>query len=184
MTDGAQDRTVEVWDPALRCFHWCLVGSFTIAWLSADNLDTIHEWSGYAAGALIMFRLLWGFAGPRYARFRQFVRTPAHVLAYLSDLARGRESRFIGHNPAGGAMVLALMAAMASLAVTGWMSTLDMFWGSEWLEEIHEFMANFMLVLVGLHVAGVLLASLRHGENLVRAMVNGRKRAAESGDIV
>lgn len=102
----------------------------------------------------------------------------------MTGISRDRESRFIGHNPARGAMVLALMAAMASLAVTGWMSTLDMFWGSEWLEEIHEFLANFVLVLIALHVAGVLLASLRHGENLVRAMVNGRKRAAESGDIV
>jgi len=176
--------TVKVWDPLVRVFHWSLVVSFALAWISADEWDDLHIWAGYAAAGLIAFRLVWGLFGPRYARFRQFVRSPGAVAAYVGNLLIGRERRYLGHNPAGGAMIVALIVSLALLCLTGWMYTLDLFWGSDWLEEIHEVLANLLLVLVGLHVAGVILASLKHHENLARAMITGRKRAPAAGDEV
>lgn len=175
--------TVKIWDPLVRAFHWCLVASFAIAWMSAEEWNDLHQWAGYAAGALITLRLVWGLVGTRHARFAQFVRSPSTVATYLRDILAGRERRYLGHNPAGGAMILALMGCMAALCVTGWLYTTDAFWGEEWVEETHEFLANFLLGLVGLHVGGVLLAGIRHRENLVRAMLTGRKRAPGPGDV-
>jgi len=180
----AREATVKVWDPLVRIFHWSLVASFAVAWVSGDVWDNLHIWAGYAAAGLIAFRLLWGLLGPRYARFSQFVRTPGTVAAYVKDLLIGRERRYLGHNPAGGAMILLLIVSLAALCLTGWMLTLDMFWGADWVEEIHEVLANLLLVLVGLHIAGVVLASLKHHENLARAMITGRKRAPTAGDRV
>jgi len=182
MTTSQRAATVKVWDPLVRLFHWSLVATFAIAWISADAWDALHIWAGYAAAALIGFRLIWGLAGPRYARFSQFVRSPGVVAAYLKDLLAGREARYLGHNPAGGAMILLLIVSLTALCLTGWMHTLDAFWGEGWVEELHEVLANLLLVLVGLHVAGVALASLKHHENLARAMVTGRKRVPAPDD--
>lgn len=175
--------SVRVWDPLVRLFHWSLAASFLVAWLSADEWDDLHIWAGYAAAGLVAFRLLWGLAGPRYARFRQFIRRPAEIFGFLAAMLRGREARYIGHNPAGGAMIVALLLVMAGTALTGWMYTTDAYWGVEWVEESHELLANLLLILVLLHIGGVLFASLRHRENLVRSMLTGRKRAPEGGDI-
>lgn len=177
------ERTVKVWDPLIRLFHWSLVVSFAIAWLTADQWDALHEWAGYAAAALIGFRLLWGLAGPHYARFTQFIRSPRAALDYVQASIRGDEPRYVGHNPAGAIMIIALIVAMAGTALTGWMYTLDVFWGVEWVEETHEMLASLMLIMVSIHVAGVLFASLRHKENLVRSMIDGRKRAPTTSDI-
>ena len=177
------ERTVKVWDPLIRLFHWSLVVSFAIAWLTADQWDDLHEWAGYTAAALIGFRLLWGLAGPHYARFTQFIRSPRAALDYIKASIRGDEPRYVGHNPAGAMMIVALIVAMAGTALTGWMYTLDAFWGVEWVEETHELLASLMLIMVGIHVAGVIFASLRHKENLVRSMINGRNRAPTSSDI-
>ncbi|MCK5777600.1 MAG: cytochrome b/b6 domain-containing protein [Rhodospirillales bacterium] len=175
--------TVKVWDPVVRVFHWSLVGAFALAWLTGDELDRVHEIAGYVILGLVAVRLVWGVIGPRYARFTQFVPGVRGFRDYLTDIGKGREHRHLGHNPAGGAMVVALLLALLATGGTGWMMTLDMFWGSEWVEEVHEVMANMMLVLVGLHVAGVAVVSIRHRENLVRAMLTGRKRPPAPGDI-
>jgi cytochrome b len=175
--------TVKVWDPVVRIFHWCLVISFAVAWLSGDELKRLHIWAGYAAAALVAFRIIWGLAGGHYARFSQFVRAPADVAGYIGDIVRGRERRYLGHNPAGGAMIVALIVGLVGVSVTGWMFTTDTFWGVAWVEDTHAILANMLLALVGLHVAGVVLASLRHHENLIRAMVTGRKRRPTVGDV-
>ncbi len=172
----ALPATVKVWDLFVRVFHWSLVASFAIAWITADEWDRLHEWAGYAAVALVGCRIVWGFIGTKYARFSDFVRSPFAMFGYLRDVLRGQERRYIGHNPAGGAMILALLAGIIGLGLTGWMMTTNAFWGVEWVEEVHEALANGMLVLVGLHVVGVLVAGLRHGENLVAAMLTGHKR--------
>lgn len=175
--------TAKIWDPLVRIFHWSLVTSFAVAWLAADELRSLHEWAGYAAAALVAFRTGYGFVGSRYARFSQFVRGPTQTIAYAGDAVRNRERRYLGHNPLGAVMVVALLLATAATALTGWIMTTDAYWGVEWVEDVHKVLANAMLVMIGLHVAGVVLASARHGENLVRAMVTGRKRAAEPGDV-
>lgn len=177
------NQTVTVWDPIVRLFHWSLVLSFAVAWLSAESWKDLHEWAGYAAALLISIRLVWGFVGSRYARFRQFVRKPASVISFGKAMLRHDEPRYIGHNPAGGYMILGLIATMSVTALTGWMYTLDAFWGEEWVENIHEATATLMLVMVIAHVAGVLYTSRQHKENLVKAMVTGKKRMAEPGDI-
>lgn len=183
--DQAADAgaTVKVWDLFTRIFHWSLVASFTIAYLSAEEIETLHIWAGYAAAALIASRLVWGMVGSNYARFTQFVKSPASVLRYLGTIATGREARYIGHNPAGGAMVVTLLAMLAGLSVTGVLMTTPTFEHSEALEDIHEVLANATLGLVVLHVAGVVLASVRHHESLVRAMITGRKRAPAGNDV-
>jgi cytochrome b len=174
---------IRVWDPLVRAFHWALATSFAVAWLSSENWDRLHAAAGYAAGALVALRVVWGFVGPRYARFAQFVRSPDTVIAYLRALKDGSERRYIGHNPAGGAMIVALLIVMAATAVSGWVLTTDAFWGSTLVQPIHSLLAHGVLALVVVHLAGVVLASLRHRENLARAMVVGVKRAAGPGDI-
>lgn len=176
-------QQVRVWDMFVRLFHWSLVLSFAVAWFTSHSSDTIHHWAGYAAAALILMRLAWGILGTRYARFTQFIRSPGTVLAYLKAIVTGSEARYIGHNPAGGAMVLTLMAAMAATALSGWMMTTDAFWGVEWVGKLHDLVAHGLLALIGVHIGGVILASLRHRENLVVAMLTGKKAAPEPADV-
>jgi cytochrome b len=172
-----------VWGPLVRIFHWGLVASFAIAWVTAESLEGLHEWVGYAAAALIGFRLIWGLIWPRYARFIQFVKPPRTVLSYLRAMISRNEPRYLGHNPAGGAMVLALLAGMGATAWSGWLLTLPQYARMNSIEEGHEVLANLLLALVLAHIVGVFWAAWRHRENLVRSMVTGDKRAAESGDI-
>jgi cytochrome b len=172
-----------VWDPIVRIFHWSLVASFALAWFTSHSSEVIHQWAGFAAAGLIALRLLWGVLGTPYARFAQFVRPPAAVMRYLLAILKGREARHIGHNPAGGAMVLALITAMAATALTGWMMTTDAYFGVEWVGDTHSLIAHAMLALVLIHIGGVALASFRHRENLVGAMISGRKRAPGAQDI-
>jgi cytochrome b len=170
---------IRVWDPIVRVAHGALVASIAVAWTSGDEWPALHETAGYAAVGIVALRVVWGFVGSRHARFSDFVRGPSTVLAYLRDLAAGRERRHLGHNPAGGAMIVALLATILGLGLTGWLGTTDALWGSDWIEETHETLADGLIVLVALHIAGVLLASIREGENLIRAMVTGRKRLGQ-----
>ena len=143
----------------------------------------VHEWLGYVALAVIAVRIPWGWIGSRYARFGQFVRAPQETIAYAQALAAFREPRYLGHNPLGGWMIVALLVTAAAAGLTGWLSVTDRFWGVKWVEELHEAAANFLFVLVGLHVAGVVFASVRHRENLVRSMLTGRKQFPRPGDV-
>lgn len=169
--------TVKVWDPFVRVFHWSLVTLFAVAFVTGDESEGLHLAAGYAIAALVVWRIAWGFVGPRHARFSDFVRPPAEALAYLRDAVLFRPRRHLGHNPTGGAMIVVLFAMLAGTSVTGFMMTTDAYWGAKWVEEVHEAFAVTMLALIALHVAGVVLASLTHGENLVKAMFTGRKRA-------
>jgi cytochrome b len=172
-----------VWDPFVRLFHWGLVASFAVAWLVPGRSESIHFWAGYAAGGLIAMRLVWGIVGTRYARFAHFVRSPRAVIGYLAAIASGREARHVGHNPAGGAMIVALILGILTTSVSGWMMTTDAYFGDDTVQLVHSGAAHAVLALVLLHVGGVVLASVRHRENLVLAMISGRKRAAGSEDV-
>lgn len=186
MTSNAHNE-IKVWDPAVRIFHWSLVGAFGIAYFTEDDLQLLHVNAGYVVGALLLFRLIWGFVGTRHARFRDFVAPPREVLAYLRRAVRFRSPRHLGHNPAGGAMVIALLVSLIVAVLSGiaLYDTTDfagplagLFRGelaADLLEGVHELAANATIVLVVVHIGGVLFASLEHGENLIRAMITGRK---------
>lgn len=186
MKQASADGGIRVWDPLIRLFHWSLVGFFTVAYLTEDEFFNLHSYSGYAVALLLGFRLVWGLIGTRYARFTSFVTGPRTVLSYLKALVRGKARHYVGHNPAGAAMILLLIASlllttfsgMSIIAADGQGPLAHTFvaaYSGEWVEDIHEFFANFTVFLVALHVAGVLVSSLLHRENLVRAMITGRK---------
>ena len=181
MTEPGNMIRVKVWDPFVRLYHWSQAALIAAAWITADEWKSVHERIGYAIMVLVVVRFLWGFVGPRHARFSDFVRGPRAVLRYLRDLFQGREKRYLGHNPAGAAMILALLATIVATTLTGWLQTTDAFFGSDSLEGIHETLATLVLVLVGFHVAGVLFESIRHHENLTLSMITGRKRPLGRG---
>ena len=183
--------TSKVWDPLVRIFHWTLVLAFSIAYVTEDEFLDLHVLAGYVIAGLISFRLLWGLIGSRHARFSDFIRRPSAVWAYIKTIGSGHPKRHLGHNPAGGAMVIALLLSLTLTIVTGLayygagefsgplaatLANAGPFW-ADVLEESHEFLANLTVLLVVLHVVGVVLASVQHRENLVQAMVNGRKRS-------
>lgn len=172
-----------VWDAPVRILHWLLVGAIAAAWITSERTGSSHEYVGYAAGAIVALRLVWGFIGNRYARFRQFVRAPAVTLGYLDAVVRARAARHIGHNPLGGWMVLALLGCVALLTLTGWALTTDLLWGYAWPVLVHVAIAWLLVALIAMHVSGVLLTSWQHRENLVAAMVTGKKKLPEAGDI-
>lgn len=169
-------RMVKVWDPLVRVLHWGLVAGFATAFITGDDIRSVHEIAGYMVGGIVALRLIWGLIGSRHARFTDFLYRPTTVLVFLRDTGRLKAPRYLGHNPAGGAMVIVLLLVLAALVSTGLMMESNAFWGEDWLQALHEGLANMALALVILHVAGVILASLEHGENLVRAMIDGRKR--------
>lgn len=193
-------REIRVWDPFVRIFHWLLVLLFASAYLSAGENGLIHVWSGYGIATLLILRVLWGVVGPRRARFSDFVTGPFRGLAYLVAMIRGNGPRFLGHSPAGGLMVVALIVVLSGTVGMG-MTLLAQRAGAGPLspfitqvqrpvnpdgtpgrrppsvvKEIHEALANIALGLIVLHIGGVVLASRAHGENLARSMVTGRKR--------
>lgn len=196
------ENTVRVWDVSVRIFHWSLVISFTIAYLTGEELELVHAYAGYVVLALLCYRVVWGFVGSRYARFSSFLFSPAETMSYIKNVLGGKAKRYLGHNPAGSVMVFVLLI---SLSITVWTglelyaiegkgpladnaitlistaradshenggSSAEEFW-----EEIHEVASNFTLVMVFLHILGVLFSGKMHKENLVKAMITGRKRA-------
>ncbi len=176
-----------VWDCLVRALHWTLVASVTLAWLSTiallSAIGFTHQAAGYVALAAVLLRIAWGFGPSQYARFAQFVRGPRATLSYARAVAAQREPRYLGHNPLGAWMVIALMACVIGLALTGWLYTTDRFFGDETLDAIHQVLAWTLLALIAAHLLGVIFTSLRHRENLVRAMFDGRKPAPRDADI-
>lgn len=174
---ASRKPTVLVWDPFVRVFHWSLAGLFVFCFATGDVWEQPHEWAGYAIAALVVSRVVWGLFGPRHARFSDFVFRPSIILGFLRDSLHFRAKRYLGHNPAGGAMVLALLGSMAVICATGVMMGMDAFWGEAWVEDLHVAASWGAIALIVLHIGGVVLASIEHRENLVRAMLTGRKRA-------
>jgi len=180
---GAAPRRILVWDMPVRVFHWLMVLSFAGAWLTAESerLRLLHVTLGLTMAGLVAWRIVWGLIGTRHARFASFVRGPRAALRYLGSMLRGRPEQHAGHNPAGALAIVALIALAVVVTASGWARYQG--WGGPWLEEGHEAAATLMLILVGVHVAGVALGSRLHRENLVRAMVTGRKNGTPSEGI-
>ena len=186
--DKGTDR-VRVWDPIVRIFHWTLVLAFFTAYIAEDHFPDVHAFAGYTVFSLVLFRILWGIWGPQHARFSDFIYHPRVVLKYLTDLIWFQARRYMGHGPAGGTMVIALLVSLLLTTISG----LALYGSQEYsgplvsltagigeegadlIEEVHEFLAGFTLLLVGIHVMGVLFSSLAHRENLIKAMLTGYK---------
>lgn len=206
MNSSATDQ-VRVWDRFVRVFHWALVVAFTAAYfLSEDETLTLHTWAGYTVATLVLARIVWGVIGPRHARFTDFVYRPSKALSYLKNLVLFRSERYLGHSPAGGLMVVALLVSlllttgsgMAYYGTRGETDGIATFVsrdvlglepvapalykgqmrdrGDRDIKELHETFANITIILIFAHIGGVVLASLAHRENLARAMVTGNKR--------
>lgn len=209
-------REIQVWDPLVRIGHWALVAAFFVAYFTEDELLGVHAWAGYVVAAYVVVRVIWGFVGPKHARFRDFAYGPLKAFRYLIDTFRAKAQRYIGHSPAGAVMVFALLFMLTGTVLTG-MAELALSRGEGPLAavvdqrptgadvqptdasqgdddrderrdgedeesvmlELHELFANLTLILAVLHVGGVVMASWAHKENLVRAMITGRKRAEE-----
>ncbi|HEY9148135.1 MAG TPA: cytochrome b/b6 domain-containing protein [Gammaproteobacteria bacterium] len=225
----ADSNTIKVWDLGVRLFHWSLVAAFATAYLSKTMHD-LHTWAGYTLIGLLLFRLVWGVVGTRYARFTNFLYGPRAVAAYLRGLLRGHPPHYTGHNPAGGWMIFLMLIHLVLLSFSGlkalgdegegpfahWQLSLfatahahgderhdntaprDAAGGDEpvtagqqteqsdalppasareqlFWSELHADLSNLMLLLIAIHISGVLLSSYLHRENLVRAMITGRK---------
>ncbi len=188
------ENTIKVWDLPLRIFHWLLVLAFTIAYITEDDFLTQHVWAGYFITGLLIFRLIWGFIGGKYAQFSHFLCSPSTAITYLNDTLTGKAKRYIGHNPAGAMMIVLLLINLIITTLTGYavygadqsagpLAFISMENEDLW-EEVHEFFANLTLVLVFIHIIGVVFESFIHQENLSKAMWNGYKRKNNKDTIL
>lgn len=194
---AAKSAFVPVWDPLVRVSHWLMATAVLVDWIT-DEPRWMHVWLGYLVAALVVLRVVWGFLGPEHARFADFVTGPRAVIDYLAGLIRFKSRRYLGHSPAGGAMAIALLIMVLATAGTG-IVNLAQDEGAGPLaaviakverpppvpgqrrpplviKQVHEALANITLALIILHICGVVLASFAHKENLVAAMITGRKR--------
>jgi len=230
--------TVKVWDPIVRIGHWTLVIAFFTAYFTEDEFMTQHIWAGYVVAGVVLFRIFWGFIGSEHARFKDFIYSPSMIIAYLKSLAQRKPKHYLGHNPAGGIMVIALLASLcvtvysglALYAVEENAGPFATIYGAsahqstsiantqisilsnavaeedeakedeakeaaennavtsnseknemvneqdeEFWEGLHEFFANFTLLLVAVHICGVLISSHLEKSNLIKSMFTGRK---------
>lgn len=179
-------KSVTVWDPFVRVFHWSLAFFFFLVYITEDDWMTIHSYAGYTLISLITFRIIWGLLGTHHARFSNFVTSFRNVKAYLKQILSGNEKHYVGHNPAGGLMIIILLiciflttfSGMSVFATEGYgpfATTFISQWPEDFLEGIHEFCANLTVLMVIVHICGVLVSSLLHKENLIKSMITGKK---------
>jgi len=176
-------KKILVWDIPTRVGHWLLVAAFIVSFLSGDSEEwrLIHVTAGYALAGALAFRLFWGIAGTRYARFKSFIFSPRQLIDYLASLLKGKPEHWIGHNPAGSYAIYALLSLGMIVVASGWAAYAGV--GGEWLVETHDVLSKAMLGVVGFHVLGVIISSRLHGENLVLSMVTGLKQGAKTHAI-
>jgi cytochrome b len=180
---ASEGRGVRVWDPLVRVVHWSVVVAFVVAWFSHGGYLRVHRLAGYAITVLVAVRIVWGFVGSPHARFADFISGPGKLGTYFVLLARGREPRHLGHNPAGGVMIVVLLVLLAALCATGIVLDTPWFRDDGDMKEVHDLLTDAMLVCTVLHVAGVAFTSWRQRENLVAAMITGRKRANDERGV-
>ena len=181
-----KDEYIKVWDILVRVFHWSLVLFFVVAYVTEGEWIVIHSYAGYTIFLLVTFRIVWGFIGSFNARFSNFVVSPKKAVKYLKEELSGDAKHYLGHNPAGGLMIVALIISLLVTVITGasiiategdgpLATTFIASLSGELLEEIHEFFTTIILLLVILHIGGVIFSSFLQEENLVKAMFTGKK---------
>jgi cytochrome b len=191
---------IKVWDGFVRIFHWLLVLLFITAYVTGDEKNNLHLYSGYAILGLIVLRIIWGFIGSKYAKFTNFIYSPTNTINYFKNIKNKNAKHYIGHNPAGGWMIILMIISLLIVIISGIkvdeiekrensanninITFINNAYADdddenhaeeEFWEEIHEISANFMILLIILHVLGVIAASRLHNENLVKAMITGKK---------
>lgn len=183
-TDVDRGTRILVWDLPTRAFHWLLASAFAGAWLlsESERWRNVHVGLGYAVLALVAVRIVWGFVGSRHARFSEFAFRPRAALDYARALLAARPPHYAGHNPLGGLAIVGLLVLAVATGATGYLNYAGI-GGEDAFEDLHEAFATAWLVLVGVHVAGVLIGSLAHRENLPRSMVTGYKHGATADGI-
>lgn len=178
-------KRILVWDLPTRLFHWLLAGGFIAAFVIAniaghkDDVFPVHMLIGLGLGFIVILRLVWGFVGTRYARFRSFLFGPKAVIGYLRGVATGTGERHVGHNPGSSSAIFAILALVLGLVVTGVLAG-D---GSHTAEEIHGVLATVLLIVTIIHVLGVIIHTWRHRENIAASMVVGHKEGDPAAAI-
>ncbi|NVO25198.1 cytochrome B [Donghicola sp. C2-DW-16] len=173
-------KSIKVWDPAVRLFHWSLVAAFTANALILDDDTKLHQYVGYVVVGLIAFRVVWGLVGSQYARFSSFPPSVTGATGQLAEMATGRKHIHVGHTPLGALMIYNLLFTLAVITLSGYLMTTDMFWGVEWPEEVHKISITWAEFSVVLHIAAVIFESRRTKVNLPRAMFTGVKVLPET----
>ena len=168
-------KAILVWDFPTRIFHWTLAVCFAGAMITQDmeSLRLVHNTCGYTMLGLVAFRIIWGIIGTRHARFSSFVPSPKRVIAYVKGLITKKPIHTVGHNPLGALDVIVILSLLIGVATSGIM--LDGGFQEEFFEEVHEVLANLLLLVIGVHVTGVLFSSFTHKENLIKSMISGYK---------
>lgn len=175
MQPNQPGKSIDVWDRFVRVFHWSLVSCVLLDYFVLDDGETIHQWLGYVACALVLARIVWGFIGTKYARFSDFFPTPARIIKHLRHVINGEQDTHVGHNPMGAMMMFALMVLVVALGVTGFMQGLDAYWGEEWLMDLHDTLADMLMALVAIHALAAIAMSRIEHTNLIKAMITGVK---------
>lgn len=175
MKQVASRNAQPVWDGFVRTFHWALVSCVVFNYFVLNDGKTTHQIVGYMALILVMSRVVWGFFGTRHARFADFFPTPKRLANHIREMKSGNYPATLGHNPLGALMMLALMATVLALGCTGWMQTLDAYWGEEWLQNLHRFIGNVLIGLAMLHAIAAIVMGRLERTRLIKAMVTGVK---------
>lgn len=175
MKQAASSNAQPVWDRFVRVFHWSLVSCITLNYFVLNDGKTTHQIVGYMALTLVLARIIWGFIGSRHARFVDFFPTPSRLAHHFRDVRAGNHTANQGHNPVGALMMLALMATVLALGTTGWMQTLDAYWGEEWLQNLHRGIGNVLISLATLHALAAIVMGRIERTRLIKAMVTGIK---------
>lgn len=186
-------QMITVWDPVVRLFHWLLVATFIASWMTQEAYYELHLQTGYAVLGLVCVRIAWGLIGPTYARFSNFIYSPSNIIACLKSLKGEGSKRYLGHNPVGGIMIIIMLLALLIVTISGialdgaenWsgpLSEMNLYRHTYLIKSVHEFSSDALLIMIALHLAGVAFTSIKHRENLVKAMITGKKRPPDTID--
>ena len=164
-----------VWDRFVRFFHWSLVSCVVLNYFVINDGKFFHQCVGFLAIALVLSRIVWGFIGSGHARFSDFFPTPSRVITHVRRMAAGNHDTSLGHNPVAAIMMLAMMAVVITLGVTGWMQTLDAFWGEDWVQNLHSYAGNLLIGMATLHALAAIIMGRIERTRFIKAMFTGVK---------